>query len=403
MNPGIASESLIRPSSLHPILQPSATSVSGDQVLSDSGRQVIDLASGEPSFASPPSATKAAAEALAAGYTHYTPSAGIGQLRKALAEKLTQVNKVVVSDEGVIVTPSAKYALFLAFRAVLDVGDEIIVPYPAWVSFEPMAQIIGARVIRWNLSEDSGFRPEASALEKLVGPRTRAILINSPSNPTGVVFSREELEGIISVAEKHSLAIISDEVYEGVVFGQTEHVSPASIEGAAERTITVGGFSKAFAMTGWRSRWKPGPHPIVEFCRRIQEHTATCASSFGQIGALAALQNRSEVLPMLGTYESNYRALRSGLRAVADVDCPEPQGGFYLFPSVPARIRGARSTQAWLLEEFGILGVSGSAFSPELEHRVRLSFAASETAILEASERLTNNSAGRSSLPSAAD
>ena len=394
---------VIRLSSLHPILQPSATSVGGDQVPIDSGRQVLDLGSGEPSFPSPPSATKAAADALTEGYTHYTPSAGIGRLREAIAEKLTQVNGVIVSDEGVIVTPSAKYALFLAFRAVLDAGDEIIVPYPAWVSFEPMAQIIGARVIRWNLSEESGFRPEASSLEKLVGPRTRAILINSPSNPTGVVFSREELEGIVRVAEKHSLAIISDEVYEGVVFGQTEHVSPASIEGAAERTITIGGFSKAFAMTGWRIGFLAGPRAIVEFCRRIQEHTATCASSFGQIGALAALQNRSEVLPMLGTYESNYRTLRAGLRAVPGVDCPEPQGGFYLFPSVPARIRGARSTQAWLLEEFGILGVSGSAFSPELDHRVRLSFAASETAVLEASERLTNHSAGRNASPSATD
>ncbi|MFJ5999583.1 pyridoxal phosphate-dependent aminotransferase [Streptomyces sp. NPDC092370] len=361
------------------------------QRLRAAGVEVLDLSGGEPDFITPRTVVAEAVSALEGGDTHYTASRGVPELRRAVADKLAAENGIHVDPAtGVIVTPSAKQALFTALMTMLDPGDEVIVPTPAWVSYPAMAGLLGARPVSAELSAEDGFRLSRRLLEDRVTGRTRALVVNTPANPTGHVLDREEAEEIVAFAVEHDLVLIVDEIYEKIVYDGHGHLSLASLPGAAERTLTVNGFSKAYAMTGWRLGYLAGPEPLISQALKVQEHTVSCAASFVQRGGVAALiRTADDVAAMLKEYAVRREMTVSALNALPGVTCASPEGAFYAF----ADIRGTGLTSAAfaqrLLDEAAVTVAPGSAFGEGGEGYVRLSFAASREVLQGAVERLS--------------
>ncbi|MEV4342042.1 pyridoxal phosphate-dependent aminotransferase [Streptomyces sp. NPDC049590] len=360
------------------------------QRLRADGVRVVDLGGGEPDFDTPPHISAAAARALSEGRTHYTPSQGLPELLRAVAAKLARDNGVTVDPaEGVVVTPSAKHALFVALTTVLDPGDEVIVPTPAWVSYPAMASLAGARAVPAALRGEDGFRLTRDLLESCVSARTRAVLVNTPGNPTGRVLTRQEAEDVRAFAEHHDLVVISDEIYEKITFDGRAPVSVAALPGAAGRTLTVNGFSKGYAMTGWRLGYLAGPAPLISQALKVQEHTVSCASSFAQYGALAALTGPQDaVRAMTGEYQRRRDAVVAGLNALPGVRCPRPEGAFYAFADIRETGLSSAGFSRWLLTEAGVALAPGTAFGAAGEGHVRLSFAAPAALLEEAVERM---------------
>lgn len=358
------------------------------QGLRASGVAILDLGGGEPDFATAEHIANAATTALEEGFTHYTSSRGLLELRVAIAEKLLKDNGISVDPAtDVIVTPSAKHALFASLMAVLDPGDELIVPTPSWVSYQPMAGLAGARAVS---AELDGFRITRQALEAVVTDRTKAVLVNSPNNPTGRALDRAEAEAVAEFAVEHDLVIVSDEIYEKIIFDDREHLSVATMPGCADRTLTVNGFSKGYAMTGWRLGYLAGPTALVAQALKVHEHTVSCAASFAQHGGIAALEGPQDpVRDMVSEYAARRKLLVDGLNALPGFACALPDGAFYAFPD----IRGTGFTDsaefaAWLLRRAAVSVTPGSAFGAGGEGHLRLSFATSREAITEALDRI---------------
>ncbi|WP_229695520.1 pyridoxal phosphate-dependent aminotransferase [Streptomyces lacrimifluminis] len=361
------------------------------QRLRREGVDVLDLSGGEPDFTTPQTVIAEAVSALEGGDTHYTPSRGLPELLGAIGEKLATENGVHVDPAtGIIVTPSAKQALFTALMTVLDPGDEVIVPTPAWVSYPAMAALIGARAVPAELRAEDGFRLSRQLLEGRLTDRTRALVINTPANPTGHVLDGEEAAEIVAFAVEHNLVLIVDEIYEKIVYDGHRHLSLASLPGVAERTLTVNGFSKAYAMTGWRLGYLAGPGPLIAQALKVQEHTVSCAASFVQRGGVAALTGAADdIAAMLKEYTVRRELTVTALNALPGVSCAYPEGAFYAF----ADIRGTGLTSAafaqLLLERAAVTVAPGSAFGAGGEGHVRLSFAASRDVLEGVGERLT--------------
>jgi aspartate aminotransferase len=361
------------------------------QALRANGTSIVDLSGGEPDFATADHISGEASAALLGGFTHYTSSRGLPELRAAIAEKLATDNGIVVDPAtDVIVTPSAKHALFICLMALLDPGDEVIVPTPAWVSYAAMASLAGARSVPAELSADNGFRLTAEVLEAAVTERTKVLLLNNPGNPTGRALDAAELDVVAEFATNHELVIIADEIYEKVRYDGRRHLSVAALPACADRTLTVNGFSKGYAMTGWRLGWVAGPADLVSAALKVQEHTVSCAASFAQRGGVAALQGSQDVVTdMVEQYSSRRALLVKGLNALPGVTCALPEGAFYAFPD----IRGTGFSKSadfaqWLLEEVAVAVTPGTAFGPGGEGHVRLSFATSEAVLTEALDRI---------------
>lgn len=355
------------------------------------GLRVCDLGGGEPDFATPEHVTAAAQAALAEGFTHYTASRGLPELRAAIAGKLAADNGIVVDPAtGVIVTPSAKHALFVAMMTVLDRGDELIVPSPGWVSYRHMARLAGARAVPLALSGADGFRISRPSLEAAVTRDTRAILVNSPNNPTGRALTPAEAADIAAFADAHDLVVITDEIYEKILFDGHQHLSLAAVAGCADRTLTVNGLSKSHAMTGWRLGYLAGPADLIAAALKVQEHTVSCAASFVQRGAVAALTGGSRcVAAMVEDYAARRELLVTALARMPGVRCARPEGTFYAFPDITGTGLGAGEFAEWLLRTAGVAVVPGTAFGPGGEGHVRLSFAAARPQIAEAMERMS--------------
>ncbi|WP_441250132.1 pyridoxal phosphate-dependent aminotransferase [Kitasatospora sp. McL0602] len=370
-------------------LQRSATVALLDlvQTMRAEGLPVLDLGGGEPDFDTAEHIAAEAADAVRAGFTHYTPSRGLPELRTAIAEKLARDNGIEVDPRTeIIVTPSAKHALFISLLAILDPLDEIIVPTPSWVSYTSMAHLAGAVTVQAELSPDNGFRLTRELLERHVSPRTKAILVNSPNNPTGRTLSREEAEAVAAVAIEHDLFIVADEIYELIRYDGHEHISLASLPGCAERTLTVNGFSKGYAMTGWRLGWVSGPAEVIAQVLKAQEHTVGCSGSFVQRGGVAALTGPQEhVQEMVEEYSARRKLIVDGLNSLPGVTCSTPEGAFYAFADIRGTGFGSSAEfSEWMLREAGVALTPGSAFGPGGEGHVRLAFANSRTVIEEA-------------------
>lgn len=367
------------------------------QRLRAEGVDVVDLSAGEPDFPTPEPVTRAAKDALDAGFTKYVASDGIAELKQAIREKLRRDNGLSYEADEILVSPGAKCSLFNATQTLLDPGDEAIVPAPYWVSHPDQVRLAGATPVLVPTREAHGFRLLPEDLRAAIGPRTRAIILNYPSNPTGATYSRAELEALARVCVEADLWVIADEIYEKLLFDGTEFVSIAAIDDAMRaRTVVVNGFSKAYSMTGWRLGYAAGPREVISACSKVQSHNTSNATSFVQKAAVTALREcESEVERMRVEFEKRRDAVVGRLASLPGITCVKPQGAFYALPNVAsyfARTRDgvpigdAHGLAAYLLEEARVAVVPGDAFGAD-EH-VRLSFASSMERLDEGLSRI---------------
>ena len=350
------------------------------------GEDVVSFSVGEPDFPTPKHIVNAAKKALDEGWTKYAPSLGIPELREAIAEKMNRENRVPVDKDGVLVAPT-KHALYVAIMGLVDPGDEVLFPDPGWVSYAPMVRLAGGRPVPVVAAEESRFELTADALAAAVTPRTKAIVINSPSNPAGSVFSKQTMKAICDLVTDRDLFLISDEIYEKVLYEGT-HYSPASFDGMFERTVTVHGFSKTYAMTGWRLGWLAADKPLVKQLVKVQEHTITCAPAFAQWAGVAALTGpRSVVAKMVLEFRARRDLMLEGFRTMPGVHVSRPKGTFYFFPRYDLEVPSEELAER-LLKEDGVAVTPGAAFGDAGEGHLRFSYACSRADIRKGMARI---------------
>jgi aspartate aminotransferase len=357
------------------------------------GVDVISFAAGEPDFDTPEVIKRAAAKAMQEGFTKYTAPAGIIELRQAVAARLEADYGARYAPEEVVITAGGKPALFYALRAVCEPGDEVLVPVPAWVSYIEQVKLAGATPIPVPTEAGEDFQPLPSRIAPLITPRTRAIVLNSPHNPTGVVYSRETLGGIVELSRKHEFILLSDEIYECMVYdGAKHHCVPAVWPEARDRTVLLNSMSKTYAMTGWRIGYAAAPAPVATSITDIQAHLAGNPNSIAQRAALAALLEHVNPAEMVAEYDRRRRYIVSRLNALPGVQCSTPRGAFYAFPDVrgllgrPGGPANATALCEYLLEKGHVAIVPGEAF--EAPGFIRMSYATSLPSIEEGIDRI---------------
>ncbi len=358
--------------------------------LQQQGVNVVNLGGGDPDFDTPRHIVDAGVEAIRGGQTHYVASQGIPAFRKAIAEKLSRENGLSYDpDREIVATASGKLALYIALESLLDPRDEVLYLEPAWVSYRPLIELIGGCPVAVSLSPADNFAVRSTLLERKITPRTKAILINSPNNPTGRVLGPEELQVIREVALKHDLWVVSDEIYEHLVYDGHRHVSIATLPEMRDRTVVVNGMSKAYAMTGWRIGYLAAPSVLSEQILKVQQHVVTCAASFGQIAATEALQGPQDcVKTMRQEYDKRRRRIAEALNSIPGVRCPLPEGAFYFFPEVDYRDYDSWQIAEYLISEAHVAVTPGQAFGEAARKNIRLTYATSMANLLEAVERM---------------
>ncbi|MBM4072163.1 MAG: pyridoxal phosphate-dependent aminotransferase [Planctomycetes bacterium] len=382
-------------------VQPSATLAAGAKArqLKSEGIHVFDFSLGEPDFNTPEHICQAAYQAMQAGHTHYTPAAGIAELRSAIAKLYNRAHGLEVTPEQVIVSNGAKHSLHNALAATVGPGDEVIIPTPYWVSYSDLVQMTGASYRLVPTTQDGGFKMSPEQLKAAIGPNSRLVMLNSPSNPTGAVYTRRELEALADVILGSNLAVLSDEIYEHLVYGDSKATCFATLRPELpERTITISGVSKSYAMTGWRMGWAIGPLHVVKAMGNVQSQETSNPSSISQYAALAAIEgDQSCVETMRREFEARRDLVIRRLNAIPGIHCLNPGGAFYAFFNVTAHfgrtIAGKQITDSAsfcqvALESAHVNFVQGSAFGAE--GYVRLSFAASREQLQQGLDRLEN-------------
>lgn len=357
------------------------------------GHDVIGLGAGEPDFNTPEHILEAAWKAMQEGHTKYTPSAGILSLRQAIQRKLREDNQLTYELDQIVVCCGAKHALYNIFQVLINKGDEVIIPTPYWVSYPEQVKLAEGVPVFVEGREENQFKITPEQLEAAITPRTKAVIINSPSNPTGVVYSRSELAALAEICLKHKLFIISDEIYEKLIYGETEHVSIASLsQELYEQTFVVNGVSKPYSMTGWRIGYVAGPQPYMKAIADLSSHSTSNPTSIAQYAALAALEGPQEPLEeMKKAFKERRDRVYALLVQLPGVSCVMPQGAFYLFPNVSQVLKESayQSVDQWaeaLLEQEKVALVPGSGFgAPD---NVRISYATSLSALEEAIARI---------------
>ena len=361
--------------------------------LKAAGEDVCGFGAGEPDFDTPEFIKEACIQAINEGKTKYAPAPGIPALREALAEKYRNDNGVDgVTAAQVVVSPGGKYSCYLAILAVISPGDEVVIPAPYWVSYPEMVKLAGGVPKTVFAGQENGFKITPEQLRAAITSKTRLVIINSPSNPTGAIYSPEELQALVAVALEAGIYIMSDEIYEYLLYDGVKHASPASFsKEAADSVITVAGFSKTFSMTGWRLGTLMAPLPIAKAVANLQSQTSSNATTFAQYGALAAMQNWDKsmeaVSGMLEVFDARRLRLLDGLRAIPGIECARAECAFYLFPKIDAFGLSGDEFAARLLEEEKVAVVPGGAFGAE--GYMRLSYATSDDVIEKGLERLT--------------
>ena len=350
---------------------------------------VINLGIGEPDFNTPENIKEAAKRALDEDFTHYTANVGIPELREAIAEKLRRENGIDVDPESeIMVTSGATQALTMAIFAILNEGEELLIPSPTFVSYSAAALFAGGVPVEVETKEEENFKVNVEELERHVSDRTKAIVISTPNNPTGSILTRRNLEEIAGFAVEHDLIVISDEVYEKIVY-EEPHFSIASLEGMKERTITVNAFSKTYAMTGWRLGYVAAPQPIIREMVKLQMYTAVCASSFSQKAAVEALKGpQDSVEKMRREYARRRELVYRRLSEMPKLSVLKPKGAFYIFPNIKATGMTSEEFSGYLLREARVATVPGRAFGKYGEGYIRISYAASYEKLEEAMDRI---------------
>ena len=357
--------------------------------LAAQGLDVINLAGGEPDFDTPKHIQQAAFDAIAAGDTHYPPPFGKPELLDAICAKLERENNVQAVPEKLLVTPGGKWALYTALASLLNDGDEVMILDPAWVSYAPMVRLNRGVPVHVPLPAADSFRVRAAQLEEHVSEKTKLLMICSPSNPTGRVLTQEELDDIARVALRHDLYVLSDEIYEHILYDGARHRSIASMPGMAERTIIINGFSKNYAMTGWRLAWIAAPLAVAKLARTYQTQTVTSAASFSMVAGAAALNGPQDcVHEMVASYALRRNFMLDALEEIPGISSSPIEGAFYLFANFTQTDKKSLEISRILLEDGLIASTPGIAFGEAGEGYVRFSFATGMTDLEKTVERL---------------
>jgi aspartate aminotransferase len=354
------------------------------------GVEVLSFVAGEPDFDTPEFIKQAAVSALAAGFTKYTVTAGIPELRAAICDKLRRDNHLEYAPEQVLVSNGAKHSVYNFFQAVLNEGDEVVIFAPYWVSYPDMAMIAGGKPVIIDTDERTGFMPDPERLRRALSPRTKAIVINSPCNPTGAVLSKERLLEIARILRDHDCLILTDDIYEKLLYRPEPFANILNVMGELYgRTVVVNGMSKAFAMTGWRMGYAAGPKEVIAAMNLVQDQATSSPSSLGQKAALAALQGpKQSTDQMVAEFKARRDLIVPGLNAIDGFECSNPDGAFYVFPRVEKllarryrgrQVRSSIELSDILLDDFRVAVVPGSPFGAE--GYLRLSFATSRQTI----------------------
>jgi len=352
------------------------------------GRDIVHLEIGEPDFDTPRNIIDAAIEALNNGWTHYGPSAGLPDLRKTIAEEISKTRAVKVDPAQVVVTPGGKPIMFFALLALINDGDEVIYPNPGFPIYESVIDFIGAKSVPIKLREENQFRLDVNELKSLVTPKTRMIVINSPQNPTGSVLTEDDLKAIAEIAIKNDLLILSDEIYSRLPYSG-KHYSIYSLNGMPERTIILDGYSKTYAMTGWRLGYGVMPSDLADQVAKLQTNCNSCTASFTQVAGIEAIRGpQDDVDKMVAEFRKRRDAVVEGLNNIDKVSCQVPEGAFYVFPNVSRfGIKSAELADR-ILNEAGVAVLSGTSFGAFGEGYIRISYANSIANINKALERL---------------
>ena len=368
------------------------------RALEAKGRDIVHLEIGEPDFDTPPAIVAAGVAALERGETHYTPSAGVIELREAIARYVIR-RGVRADPDQVIVTPGAKPIMFYALLALLEKGDEAIYPDPGFPIYSSMIDFAHARGVPLALREENEFQPDLDELRSLVNPRTKVLVLNSPNNPTGGVLSRSAIREIAALARERDLWVLADEIYGELVY-DGQHHSIAAEEGMAERTILLDGFSKTFAMTGWRLGYGVFPRALVEPVAKLVTNSVSCTATFVQRAGTVALSSRPpEVDRMIAEFRRRRDAVVKGLNAVPGITCRTPQGSFYVFPNIRGLgLRSSTEVADRLLTEAGVATLTGTCFGAVGEGHLRLSYANSLANLDKAVARIADWSSRSAAL-----
>jgi aspartate aminotransferase len=339
------------------------------------GRQVVHLQIGEPDFDTPANVVQAGIDALKGGHTHYTPSAGILPLRQAIVDYVRRAHGLEATPDQVVVTPGAKPVVFFAILALIEPGDDVLYPNPGYPTYESMIEYVGARAVPYRLREENDFRFDPDEFRATVTPKTRLIIVNSPQNPTGGVLERSDLEVIAEVAQERDIMVLSDEIYHRLIY-EGEHVSIATLPGMQTRTILMDGFSKTYAMTGWRLGYGVMPEGLAKAMALLQVNSTACAADFTQIAAIEALSGpQTAVDEMIAQFRKRRDVIVDGLNRLPGVSCLKPRGAFYVFPNIKETGLSSSELASRLLEEAGVALLTGSGFGEHGDGYLRLSFA----------------------------
>lgn len=380
---------------------PSMAAKARVEALRAQGRTIVDFTLGEPDFATPQHIVQAGVDALSLGHTKYTSSMGTPELRKAIADKLRRENGLTYSLNEIVVGCGAKHVIFNAFAASLEAGDEVIIPAPYWVSYPDMVTINAGQPVVISCSAQDGFKLRPEQLEASITPKTKWLVLNTPNNPTGAVYSASELDALINVLRGHKhVWIMTDEIYEHFIYGSAKHQTIVSLApDLADRTLVINGMSKAFAMTGWRIGYGAGPEPLIKAINLLITQSTTCPSAISQHAAAVALNSPQDcVQDAAKLFEERRDLIVKLLNEVSGVKCPKPDGSFYVFPSVAGLI-GKRTKEGslmendidimnYLLESGGVAAIDGTSYGAP--NHLRISFATSTDLIVDGCTRIKN-------------
>ncbi len=380
-------------SSLLENIPPSATVavVNRAKALQAAGEDVIILAGGDPDFDTPVHIQDAAIAAIRAGDTHYpAPSKGTKPCVEAIAKKFEEDTGVVVNPSTqIIATPSGKWALNLALGAILNPGDEVLYFEPVWVSYPPLIRLNGGVPVDVPLRAKDGWRISADLIRQKITSRTKAIMVTNPNNPTGRVLTQAEIDAVVEVAIEHDLYVISDEIYEKLIFDGRKHISIAGEAGMAERTLVINGVSKSYAMTGWRLGWLVAAESIIKLAGVLHSQTVTAATSFGMVAIEAALNGPDETTAMMrDSYQARRDFMVAALNEIDGIECASIEGAFYLFPRFTKTRKNSIEIAEYLLENAKVAATPGSAFGAAGEGHLRLAISTAMSDLERAAERL---------------
>ncbi len=356
--------------------------------LERAGKSIVHLEIGEPDFDTPEHIKEAGIKALRDGYTHYTPSAGLSEAREAIAEHVAKTRAIPVDPAEVVITPGSKPVMFFAILALVNPGDEVICPNPGYPIYESVARFVGGVPRPIPLREALGFRIDPDELRKLISPKTRLVVLNSPHNPCGSVLTREDVAAIAAAVQSSRSMVLTDEIYWQIIYDTTHH-SIASVPGMKERTILLDGFSKAYAMTGWRLGFGVMPQTLATRMAQLMVNSNSCAAAFTQLAGIAALRGpQGPVQAMVAEFRRRRDVVVEGLNGIDGVTCTMPTGAFYAFPNVTRIDRDSKRLADFLLTEAGVAALSGTAFGQHGQGYLRLSYATTVENIREGLRRM---------------